>query len=348
VTAQIGVALPLSGSTDELTSVAREVEQLGYEFLWANDDRLQRDVFSMLATFAACTERVRLGPGVTNPFSRHPALIASAVATLDDLSGGRAVLGLGAGGTNHRALGVERRKPATALREAVKLIRGLLAGKTVSVDGAVIKAQDAVLEFAPRRADLPVYLGARGPRILELAGELADGVIVGNVASRHGWEYALERVGAGAARAGRPVTELEAVAWLYCSLDDDGDAALDAVRPMVATSLATSRPVLDELGVDMPSRFADEMARRDWSLAHADVAAAGRLIPTDVITKFALAGTPATCRTQAEELLGAFPQISQLAIVPFANARQTVRDVVSRFSSEVVPDSTTPNVASPG
>lgn len=335
MTVAFGAGLPLEGPLAELLAAAEEAERLGYAFLWANDDRLQRDPFAMLAAFALRTRALRLGPGVTNPYSRHPALIAAGVATLDELSGGRAVLGLGAGGTNHRALGVERRQPAVALREAVALIRTLLAGGTATVDGQVIRAREARLECPPPRPDLPIYLGARGPRILELAGEVADGVIVGNVASAAGWRYALDRVRRGAERAGRDPSELRLVAWFSCSIADDDDLAADAVRPMVATSLVTSRPVLDELGVEMPGAFADEMERRGWRLHREHLEAAGRLVPDDVVRRFAVAGSPATCRRDLAELLEALPQIDQVAIVPFANARHGVREVVTRFIAEV-------------
>ena len=145
---EYGVGLPPSGPVADLVALAEEIERLGYRYLWVNDERLERDPFTVLAAMAQRTERIRLGPGVTNPYSRHPALIATATATLDELSGGRAVLGLGAGGTNHRALGIERKAPATALREASELIRALWAGSTITVEGDVVRAREARLDFS--------------------------------------------------------------------------------------------------------------------------------------------------------------------------------------------------------
>jgi len=217
----------------------------------------------------------------------------------------------------------------------VEVIRGLLAGRRVTVDGDVVRAVDAELDFAPPRPDLPLVIGARGPRILELAGEVADGVIVGNVATHRGWEYAWERVAAGAARAGRDVAEVAGIAWLYCAIDDDAAAAVDAVRPMVATSLVTSRPVLADLGVEMPAAFAEVMERRGWSLLRDAVTEAGRTLPEDVIARFAIAGTPDDCRRALERLLAAAPQISEVAIVPFATAHGSVSDTIRRFIRDV-------------
>ena len=332
---EYAVGLPPSAPVAELLEVAEEVERLGYRYLWINDERLERDPFTVLAAIAERTTQVLLGPGVTNPYSRHPALVATAMATLDELSGGRAVLGLGAGGTNHRALGIERRAPVTALRDAIAVIRGLWAGETVTVGGAVVRADGAKLDFAAARTQIPIYIGARGPRMLELAGAVADGVIVGNVATREGWSYALDRIETGAARAGREIGEIRLTAWLYTSVADGQDEALDAIRPMVATSLVTSRPVLSELGIRMPDDFRAFMEARGWRLDRGVVTEAGAALPVDVVRRFGIAGTPETCRQRLRALLDAFPQISQVAIVPFAARGSTVLGTVRRFIDEV-------------
>ncbi len=331
---EYGLGLPPASPVGDLLDLAVEAERLGYRWLWVNDERLERDPFTLLAAMAERTERIRLGPGVTNPYSRHPALVATAMATLDELSGGRAVLGLGAGGTNHRALAIERTAPADALREAVELVRALWAGESVTVDGRVVRTREARLGFDAPRPRLPIYVGARGPRVLELAGELADGVIVGNVATRQGWEYALGRIEAGAARAGRRLDDVKLTAWLYACIDDDEERALGAIRPMAATSLVTSRPVLAELGIEMPARFESIMDAHGWSLARDVVTEAGATLPAELVRRFGLAGTPAACGAGLHALLEAFPQISQVAIVPFAPPGGAVADTVRRFIHE--------------
>lgn len=333
----LGVALPLEGPVEELVATAREAEELGCSFVWANDDRLQKDLFGVLAAIALRTERVRLGPGVTNPYSRHPALIAAAIATLDELSEGRAVLGLGAGGTNHRALGVVRTAPVATMRQTIALVRGLLRGETVTAEGPAVVSRDAVLDFEPPRPDVPIYLGARGPRMLELAGEVADAAIVGNLATAEGWRYARERVRAGAERAGKEPGEVPLVAWFYCSIADDPSAARDAVRPMVATSLVTSRPILADLGLTLPKRFAETMESFGWSMSAAAVHKAGAVLPPEALESFSLAGSPDECRIRLEALLEAFPEIVQVAIVPAAPVRSSAADVLRRFFTEVAP-----------
>jgi 5,10-methylenetetrahydromethanopterin reductase len=332
-----GVALPARLPVRALVEAGREAEALGFAHLWVTDDRLQRDVFTVLAAMAPATSTIRLGPGVTNPYSRRPALIATAIATLDELSGGRAVLGLGAGGTNHRALGVRREAPVAALRESIRLIRGLLAGDEVTLEGRLVRADAARLDFEPVRESLPIYLGARGPRMLELAGEVADGVIVGNVAAAAGWRYALGHVAAGAERAGRGIDSVRLVAWVYCSVADAGSDALDAVRPMVATSLATSRPILGDLGLGLPAEYSRTMEACGWSLEEAAVVRAGATIPEETLRFFAVAGTSADCADALRSLLEGFPQIGHVAIVPAAPRGAGPLDVVRRFATEVVP-----------
>jgi 5,10-methylenetetrahydromethanopterin reductase len=332
---EYGVGLPPTSPVGDLVALAEEIERLGYRYLWVNDERLERDAFTVLAAIAQRTERIRLGPGVTNPYSRHPALIATATATLDELSGGRAVLGLGAGGTNHRALGIERRAPVAALRDGVGLIRALWGGSTATVEGDVVRAWEARLDFAAPRPRIPIYIGGRGPRVLELAGEVADGVIVGNVATREGWTYALDRVTLGAARAGRDVGEVRLTAWLYACVADDEDEALDAIRPMAATSLVTSRPVLGELGIEMPDDFRAGMEARGWALDREVVAEAAATLPAELVHRFGIGGTPDACRGRLEGLLEAFPQITQVAIVPFAPRGGAVLDTLRRFIDEV-------------
>jgi 5,10-methylenetetrahydromethanopterin reductase len=334
---RVALALPPEGPLADLVDVAVEAEGLGCSTLWVNDDRLQKDVFTVLAAIAQGTRDMRLGPGVTNPYSRHPALLATAIATLDELSGGRAVLGLGAGGTNHRELAVTRQAPATGLREAVTIVRGLLAGERVTVHGKVMRAHAAQLDFVPPRSDVPIYIGARGPKVLEVAGQLADGVIVGNIASTEGWSYALDHVEGGCRRADRDPAEVALTAWVACAVSDDAAAAIDAVRPMVAASLTTSRPILPELGIRIPAGFAAVMAQHDWTPSRAAVQRAAAEVPMELVRRFAVAGTAADCRAHVEALLKAVPRMAELAIIPFPVPGQRTTDVVRTFCGQVMP-----------
>ena len=157
-------------------------ERLGFDSYWIADQRWMRDVWVSLTATAMRTSRIQLGTRVTDPYVRHPALTAVAIASLDELSGGRAILGLGAGGSGFREMEIERKKPVVALREAIELIRRLLAGEQTEYTGELVRFRRGGLEFATRR-DIPVVIVARGPKILELGGRIADGVMVASMAS---------------------------------------------------------------------------------------------------------------------------------------------------------------------
>lgn len=332
---RFGVALPLEGDLQGLIESARLAESLGYDSLWAHDDRLGWDPFVVLAAFASATERILLGPGVTNPFSRHPGLITTACATLDVLAEGRTVIGLGAGGTNHRALGVERHKPLATMNDTIGVIRDLLAGKTLATAGEVVPGNDLELGFKPVRSEIPIHIGARGPKLLELAGARADGVIIGNVTGEGAWNYAMDRIGDGLARSGRRLDDIEVTAWLYTAIADDSESALEAVRPMAATSLVTSRGILPRMGIEMPSDFAETMAALDWNLAIDSISGPASRLPVEMIRAFSLAGTAGECREQLSHLLAAFPAISRVVIAPFAAAGTDIDQTISSFMRDV-------------
>jgi len=162
----------------QLVEVARLAEGTGYDHLWLADERFFREVYASLTLCAARTARIRLGPCVTDPYSRHPALTAMAIATLDEISLGRAVLGLGAGISGFAELGVRRNKPARALRETATLVRRLLAGETVDARGEVVSFHAGRLDFVPARPAVPIYIASNGPLGQRAAGAVADGAIM--------------------------------------------------------------------------------------------------------------------------------------------------------------------------
>ncbi|MDQ6692729.1 MAG: LLM class flavin-dependent oxidoreductase, partial [Candidatus Dormibacteraeota bacterium] len=163
--------------SQQLVAAAQLCERAGFDSFWVADQRFMRDAFISLAMIAAHTERLQLGTRVTDPYIRHPALTAIAAATLDEASNGRAILGMGAGGSGFSQLGLSRDRPALALREAIHLIRMLWSGAEVEYQGTSVQWGKGEIEF-PVRANIPIVIAARGPKLLELAGEVADGVIV--------------------------------------------------------------------------------------------------------------------------------------------------------------------------
>src|SRR5262244_3421374 len=171
---RIGLLILPAYEPARLAALAALAEDTGYDDLWLADERFFREVYACLTLCALRTHRIRLGPCVTDPYSRHPALTAMAMATMDGISNRRAVLGLGAGVSGFRELGVDPSRSAIAIREAVELIRRLLAGETVTVEGRAVNLTEGRLDFAPPRADLPIYVASQRAGGCRVAGRGAD------------------------------------------------------------------------------------------------------------------------------------------------------------------------------
>jgi 5,10-methylenetetrahydromethanopterin reductase len=225
----------------QLVERARLAEASGYSAVWVADERFYREVYSCLGQLAANTAEVLLGPCVTDPYARHPALTAMAIATLDEISGGRAILGIGAGISGFAELGINRKKPSPAIRETIELIRALLRGETVDFDGEVVAFHHGRLSFSPLRPAIPVYVASNGPLGQRVAAEIADGVIMEACASAAEVRAFRDAVDNAARKAGRDPQAIRIIARLNTCIAADGRAARDAVRPTVARYLGAGR-----------------------------------------------------------------------------------------------------------
>ena len=307
-------------------------ERLGFDSYWVADQRWMRDVWVSLAATALRTSRIRLGTRVTDPYVRHPALTAVAVASLDELSGGRAILGLGAGGSGFREMGIERKKPVVALREAIELIRQLLTGDKVDYAGELVHFRQGALEFTTRR-DIPVVIVARGPKILELGGRMADGVMVASMASPAAVNWGIDHVRTGMRKAGRPADAVELSSMVYTSISSDGPAARWIVRRGIAAALMGSFPNYDFLtasGLTVPPEL--------WALLEAgkpDYPRVMAAIPDVFVDHLGLAGTPAECAAQIERIVAC--GIRHVVLAPLPVDELHVESVIEPFAREVMP-----------
>ncbi len=249
-----GVVLQGAYEPPRFGEMVAEIDALGFDHLWLTDSSLHaRNAYAYLTLAAGRSTRLTLGTAVTNPLTRHPAITAASAATVDEISGGRMILGIGAGDRPLLALGM---KPASvdSLRAAIGAIRALWSGAHVDVEDAAFTMHDAHLRF-PARPDLPVYISASGPRTLELAGEIADGVIllVGLFPEALAW--ALEHVDRGATKVGRDRPNVAVFA--YGAIDDDEERALESARSIAAWFPQTA-PVICELA-GLPSSLVAEV-----------------------------------------------------------------------------------------
>ena len=259
-----------------------------------------------MAAFAASTEQIKVGSGVVNTWTRNPALLASTFVTLDDLAPGRIILGLGAWWDPLASkVGITRRRPLQCMRETVEASRALFtldevsyAGDFVSLDGVRI---DVVHGDTSARA-IPIYIGATGPKMLELAGEIADGVVLNYMVSPAYNDEAIERIEAGAKRSERTLIDIDRPQLVVCSLDNDRTKALDAARILLTQYLGQQPHIMKASGVD-GSLIEEINARVDWPATHEQIEKAAGLVPDEVVQLVSASGTPDECRAKVAEYM---------------------------------------------
>jgi 5,10-methylenetetrahydromethanopterin reductase len=283
----------------------RRAEEMGFGTAWVPEDYFWRGAFSLASAIACSTSRMRVGVGVLNPYTRHPALTAMEFAALMEISRGRAILGIGAGVRHwiETQMGIPWEKPATSMREMVEIVRRLFRGEPVTVDGKVFRTQAAKLSFPSPSAEIAIHLGVMGPQNLALAGEIADGVLLSAMTSPAYARFAVDNVRRGAERAGRSIGEIEFGAFLLISVSEDERRARDAVKPVLATLLSLVSatpdiPILSVAGIDP-----DEVRRFGEAYAQGELPT--RLVTDKMIDTFAIAGGPEQCRAALAELVDA-------------------------------------------
>ena len=287
--------------------IVRYAEEQGYEAVWQAESRLAREATIPMAAFAAVTERIKVGAGVVNNWTRNPALLASTFSTLDDLAPGRVILGLGAWWEPLASkVGVDRRKPLTAMRETVQAVRALLNNETVTFDGEFVHLDGVELDYVyheRRPKDVPIYIGATGMKMMELGGEVGDGVLLNYLVSPEYNDRAVEHIAIGAARAGRTLEDVDRPQLIVCSMADDRRVALDAARMLVTQYLGQQPHIREASGV--PRELLDEIAQvLTWPATLGEVKVASKLIPDDVVQMITASGTADECRDKVAEYVG--------------------------------------------
>lgn len=291
---------------EEAMEYVTYAEQSGFEAVWQADSRLVRDAVVPMAAFATCTETLKIGSGVVDCWTRNPARLASTFSTLDDLAPGRMILGIGAWWEPLASkVGVERRRPLTAMREMVEVCRALLADETVTYDGEFVQLDGVELDYVyqERRAkDVPIYIGATGDRMLELSGEIADGVVLNYLVSPEYNRKAMERLAEGADRAGRSVDDLDRPQLVVCSVAETRAEALDGARLMVTQYLGQQPHIMKASGV--PESLLEEIGRvLTWPATHEQVLAASKLVPDDIVQMICAAGTADEVREKVSQYM---------------------------------------------
>ena len=268
--------------------LARAAERAGFDQFWVSHDLFLRSVWVILSAVAAATERIRLGTCIVNPYTAHPAELAMAAASLDELSGGRLNLGLSAGAADFLAwVGLRQERPLDAVLESVQAIRRLLDGRHVPFEGAFLHGwtEQAYLRFAAR--PVPIYLGAMGPAMLRAIGRVADGGLPLLFPPEH-YATVIDYIRQGAAQAGRAPESIDVAACVWCSISADRAAAEAVLRDKIAYYGHTLSPlILERLGVAR-----EEFAPIEAAVMREQDLPKARALVTPRMLRIGIVGTP--------------------------------------------------------
>lgn len=300
------VALYLQDAHDirEGMKLAQYAEQHGFEAVWQAESRLVRDAIVPMAAFAAVTERIKVGSGVINNWTRNIGLLAATFLTLDDLAPGRIICGIGAWWDPLAAnVGIERRKPLQAMQETIEVMRRLLAMENVTYEGEFHQVRGIELDVVHGRREprhVPLMIGATGMKMMELAGEIADGIVLNYCVPPDYNDQALEHLKRGAERAGRPLDEIDRPQLVVCSVHQNRAAAFDGARQLLTQYLAQQPHIARASGVS------DEVVKQiqnilGWPATKEQIKDAMKFVPDDLIQRITASGTPEEVKAKVRE-----------------------------------------------
>ncbi|MCB0152461.1 MAG: LLM class flavin-dependent oxidoreductase, partial [Caldilineaceae bacterium] len=264
---------------------ARYAEEKGFEAVWQAESRLVRDAIVPMAAFAAVTDRIDIGSGVINNWTRNIGLLAATFLTLDDLAPDRIICGIGAWWDPlAKNVGIDRRKPLTAMRETIEVMRRLLAMERVTYHGEFHNVDGIELDVVHGRREprnVRVMIGATGPQMMELTGEIADGAVLNYCVPPEYNIEAMEQLERGAAKAGRSIDDIDRPQLVVCSVHDDRKAALDGARELLTQYLAQQPHIAKASGVK-PEVVQQIQSILGWPATKEQVRAAMKYVPDEL------------------------------------------------------------------
>lgn len=285
-------------------SFVQHAEKRGFEAVWQAESRLVRDAIVPMAAFAATTSRIKIGSGVINNWTRNAAVIAATFLTLDDLAPDRIICGIGAWWDPLAAkVGIKRDKPLLAMRETVTTVRALLKRERVTFQGEFVQLDDVELDVVHGRKEprnVPIYIGATGPQMMALTGEIADGAVLNYLVAPRYNQGALDQLEQGAKKAGRSIDEIDRPQLVVCSVDNDRKRALDGARKLVTQYLGQQPHIMKASGVSQ--ELLDEINQvLTWPATEEQILEAMKLVPDDVVQMITASGTPEEVRAKVRE-----------------------------------------------
>jgi len=284
---------------------AQYAEQKGFEAVWQAESRLVRDAIVPMAAFAAVTDKLKVGSGVINNWTRNIGLLAATLLTLDDLAPNRVICGIGAWWDPlAKNVGIERRKPLVAMRETVEVLRRLLRmEKNVTFHGEFHHVTGIELDVVHGRKEprnVPIMIGATGDQMMEMTGEIADGAVLNYCVPPEYNDKAMELLDKGAKKAGRRVDDLDRPQLVVCSVHEDRKVAIEHAKMLLTQYLAQQPHIAKASGVseDVVKKVQSILG---WPARKEQVLEAMQYVPDDFVLKISATGTPEEARAKVQE-----------------------------------------------
>jgi len=279
-------------------------EKRGFEAVWQAESRLVRDAIVPMAAYAAVTDRIKVGSGVINNWTRNIGLLAATFLTLDDLARDRIICGIGAWWDPlAKNVGINRQKPLLAMKETVQILKRLLAMERVTFHGEFLHVEGIELDVVHGRKEprhVPIYIGATGDMMMEMTGEIAEGVVLNYCVPPEYNNKALELLDAGAKKAGKRLEDIDRPQLIVCSVDNDHDKAIDTSRELLTQYLAQQPHIAKASGVSMDI-VEKIQSILGWPATHEQIQNAKHLVPEELILKITASGTPDEARKKVQE-----------------------------------------------
>jgi 5,10-methylenetetrahydromethanopterin reductase len=284
--------------------IVQYAEKHGFEAVWQAESRLVRDAIVPMAAFAAVTERIKVGSGVINNWTRNIGLLAATFLTLDDLAPNRIICGIGAWWDPLAAnVGIERRKPMLAMRETIEVMRRLLNMENVTYEGEFHKVKGIELDVVHGRREprhVPIMIGATGGKMMEMAGEIADGAVLNYCVPPSYNDEAIAQLTAGAARAGRTLADIDRPQLMICSVHTDKAKALDGARWMLTQYLA-QQPHIAKASNTPEETVKKIQSILGWPATKEQIKEAMPLVPDELVLGITASGTPEEVKAKVRE-----------------------------------------------
>ncbi len=282
----------------------RYAEKRGFEAVWQAESRLVRDAIVPMAAYAAVTEKIKVGSGVINNWTRNIGLLAATFLTLDDLAPNRIICGIGAWWDPLASnVGIDRRKPLLAMKETVTVMKRLLNMEKVTFHGEFVHVEGIVLDVVHGRKEprnVPIMIGATGDQMMEMTGEVADGVVLNYCVRPKYNEKAMDLLQAGLKKSNRTLADFDRPQLIVCSVDLDHDKALDSTRGLLTQYLAQQPHIAKASGVseDVVKEIQSILG---WPATKEQINKAKHLVPEQLILDITASGTPDEARTKVAE-----------------------------------------------